>query len=96
MLEAPPGRQLGIYYAKSSSVPPGLGLSPPVTAVHITLLGERPSLRRATPPAKKSRRFFTDGRFDALASRLLEGLRVREGAVVGTLSALFLFFFRHT
>ena len=31
---------------------------------------------------------FTDGRFDALASCLLEGLRVRKGGVIGTLSAL--------
>ena len=31
---------------------------------------------------------FTDGRFDALASCLLEGLRVRKGGVVGALSAL--------
>ena len=31
---------------------------------------------------------FTDGRFDALASCLLEGLHVRKGGAVGTLSAL--------
>ena len=31
---------------------------------------------------------FTDGRFDALASCLLEGLRVRKDGVVGALSTL--------
>ena len=37
--------------------------------------------RKEEPP-------FTDGCFDVLASCLLENLRVREGGVVGTLSAL--------
>ena len=37
--------------------------------------------RKEEPP-------FADGRFDDVASCLLEGLRVREVGVVGTLSAL--------
>ena len=40
----------------------------------------QPPQRRATP--------FTDGRFDAFASCLLERLRVRDGGVVGALSAM--------
>ena len=54
--------------------------------MNITRLGNRPLLCRATAPAKKNLRLR--GRFDALASCLLERLRVREGGVVGTLSAL--------
>ena len=41
----------------------------------------------ATPPPT-GKRPLTDGRVDALASCLLEGLRVREGGVVGTPLAL--------
>ena len=37
---------------------------------------------------RKEEPSFTNSRFDALASCLLERLRVREGGVVGTLSAL--------
>ena len=44
-------------------------------------------LCRATPP-RKEEPSFTDGRFDALTSCLLERLRVREGGVVDALSAL--------
>ena len=49
--------------------PPGLGFSPPV------IVSDSP--RKYEPP-------FTDGRFDALATCHLKGLRVREGGVVGT------------
>ena len=54
--------------------------------MNITRLGNRPLLCRATAPAKKNLRLR--GRFDALASCLLERLLVREGAVVGKLLAL--------
>ena len=44
-------------------------------------------LCRGTPSAKEQLP-FTDGRFDALATCYLDGLRVREGGRVGTKSAL--------
>ena len=67
--------------------PPGLGFSPPAIVASITRLGNRPlfwtghGLHKEVPP-------FTDGRFDALASYVLAGLRVREGGVIGTSSTL--------
>ena len=68
--------------------PPGLRPSTPRSS-------SRTSTHRAIAPfalprhgPRKEEPPFTDGRFDALASCLVERLRVREGGVVGTLSAL--------
>ena len=71
-----------------SNSPPGLGFSPPAIVPTITGLGSRSLLRRVTPPAKKSRR---SRMVVAMVSRKachFESLRVREGGMVSTKSAL--------
>ena len=67
--------------------PPGLRPSTPRSS-------SRTSTHRAIAPfalprhgPRKEEPPFTDGRFDALASCLVERLRVREGGLVGALSA---------
>ena len=66
---------------------PSLGCSPPAFVPTDARLGSRSLLlprhgpRRKEPP-------LTDGRFDALATCHLQGLRVREGRVVGMKSTL--------
>ena len=67
--------------------PPGLDFSLPAIVPNSNRLSDRSLLRRATALAKQEPP-FTDGRSDALATCHVEGLRVREGDVVGTRSAL--------
>ena len=66
--------------------PPGLGFCPPASSR--TLLDWVIAPCFAVPWPPKEEPPFTDGRFDALASRHLEGLRVREGGMVSSKSAL--------
>ena len=77
-----PGRRLRQVF----DWPPGPGPTPRIIVPNITRLGNRPSFCRATVPAKKSRRLPMAVSMPSL--RLLEAVRVREGGVVGTLSAL--------
>jgi len=53
----------------------------------ITRLGNR-SLFLSRHGPRKDEPLFADGRFDALAPCLIQDLRIREGRVVGTSSAL--------
>ena len=66
--------------------PPGLWSSPPVIFPSFIRLRSRPSFL-SCHGAREEMRSFTDGRLDALASCILEGLRLRMGCVGGTLSA---------
>ena len=68
--------------------PPGLRPSPPVIFPTITCQGKKSSLVSSCHGHREEEPSLTDGRFDALGSCLLEGLRVRKGGVVGALSAL--------
>ena len=68
--------------------PPGLRPSPPVIFPTITCQGKKSSLVSSCHGHREEEPSLTDGRFDALGSCLLEGLRVRKGDVVGMLSAL--------
>ena len=75
------------YFCQALGCQPGLRPLPPFKVAIITRLGDDPLLSRAAAPLKNSRRLR---KFLSMLSHrcLLGGLRVREGGVVGTLSAL--------
>ena len=63
--------------------PSGPGFVPPPICENIIRVGNRAVFGRTIAPAKVKTAFM-DGRFDAFAFHLIEGLGVREVDVVGT------------